>query len=137
MFANLLGNSMVTDPIGDFLVRLQNASRVGHTHVRAPYSMMKEAVAKVLHQEGYIAEISKHKKGEPLEVALSYKNNQPVITGYKRVSKPSRRMYLGVRDLHPIKRGHGLQVLSTPGGVMSSKEAKTKRLGGEVLFEIW
>ena len=128
---------MVTDPIADFLVRLQNASRVGHATVRAPYSMMKEAVAKILEKEGYLAGVGKHKKDEPLEVSLAYTNKRPAISGFKRISKPSRRMYVGVRELHPVKRGFGLLVLSTPAGVMSGKEAKQKRLGGEALFEIW
>ena len=128
---------MVTDPISDFLVRLQNASRVGHSSVKTPYSMMKEAVAKILEKEGYLASIEKHKKGEPLEVTLSYKNNLPAISGFKRISKPSRRMYVGVRDIHTIKRGRGLLVLSTPAGILSGKEARAQRVGGEALFEIW
>lgn len=128
---------MVTDPIADFLVRLQNASRVGHTAVRAPHSAMKESIAMILKTEGYVAEVSKHKKGEPLEVVLSYKNNAPAINGFKRISKPSRRMYLGVHEIHSVKRGRGLLVLSTPAGVLSGKEARAKRVGGEALFEIW
>ena len=128
---------MVTDPISDLLVRLQNASRVGHTHVNLPSSRMKIAVAEVLQKEGYIAEVEKPKKNHTLSLTLAYKNNVPVISGFKRISKLSRRMYTGVRDIRPVKRGYGLLVLTTPGGVMSGKEARQKRLGGEVLFEIW
>jgi small subunit ribosomal protein S8 len=98
---------------------------------------MKEAVAKILEKEGYVGEVAKHKKGEPLVVTLSYKNNAPVISGFKRISKPSRRMYLGVRDIHTVKRGKGLLVLSTPAGILSGNDARQARVGGEALFEIW
>ncbi len=128
---------MVTDSIADLLVRLQNASRVGKTRVTLPSSRMKLAIAEVLEKEGYVGEVEKPKKNHTLSLTLAYKNNRPVISGFKRISKPSRRMYLGVRDIRPVKRGHGLVVLSTPGGVMTGKDARQKRLGGEVLFEIW
>jgi small subunit ribosomal protein S8 len=126
---------MVTDPISDLLIRLQNASRVNKTSVSVPYSTMKHSIAKVLEASGYITDTSK--KDDLLVMSLVYKNGSPAISGVKRISKPSRRMYMGVRDVHPIKNGHGLLMLSTPAGVMSGKEAKQKRVGGEVLFEIW
>lgn len=125
----------MTDPISDMLVRLQNASRVGKHDVALPYSRLKQAVAKVLEQEGYVAGTSK--RDNVLSMSLLYKNGRPAINGIKRISKPSRRMYLGVRDVRPVRRGHGLLVLSTPEGVMSGKEARNKRVGGEALFEIW
>jgi len=129
---------MVTDPIADFLVRLQNASRVAKTHVTLPYSQMKYSIAQVLEKEGYIGEIDKKsKKGGSLTVALNYRNGRPVITGMKRMSKPSRRMYLGVRDIKSVKQGHGLLVLSTPAGILTGKDAREKRIGGEALFQIW
>jgi small subunit ribosomal protein S8 len=126
---------MVTDPIADLLVRLQNASRVGHESVALPYSQMKHAVAKILSKEGYVGAVDK--KGYQLVVNLKYAAGKPAIAGAKRISKPSRRMYLGVRDVRPVKRGHGLLVLSTPAGVITGAEAKQKRVGGEALFEIW
>ncbi len=126
---------MMTDPISDMLVRLQNASRVGHTAVTLPYSAMKQSIAKVLEKEGYIADAKK--KDNTLTMSLLYKNSRPVINGVKRISKPSRRMYLGVRDIHQVKRGAGLLVISTPAGVLAGKEARAKRVGGEPLFEIW
>lgn len=127
---------MVNDPISDFLVRLQNASMVGHSSVTLPFSTIKNAIAKILEREGYLANVSK--RNNSLVVGLSYAaNGRPAINGVKRISKPSRRMYMGVRDVQPVKRGHGLLVLSTPAGVVTGKEAKLKRVGGEVLFEIW
>jgi small subunit ribosomal protein S8 len=127
---------MVTDPISDFLIRLNNASKVGKESVSVPSSKMIRSVAELLVREGYIAEADKAKSNS-LAVTLVYKNGRPAINGVKRISKPSRRIYMGVRDLKPVKHGHGLLVLSTPEGVVSSKDAKTKRAGGEALFEIW
>ena len=129
---------MVTDPISDFIVRLQNAAMVSKEAVSLPFSKMKLAIADVLEREGYLAAIDKKSKsGHTLTVSLAFKNGKPAITGVKRISKPSRRLYMGVRELRPVKRGHGLMVLSTPGGIMTSKEAREKRMGGEPLFEIW
>ncbi len=127
---------MVNDPISDFLVRLQNASMVGHTSVTLPFSAIKSAIAKILEREGYLASVSK--RNNSLVVGLSYAaTGRPAINGVKRISKPSRRMYVGVRDVQPVKRGAGLLVLSTPAGVVTGKEAREKRVGGEALFEIW
>lgn len=129
---------MITDPISDLIIRIQNASRAKKTVVSLPYSNMKAAVAEVLEQEGYIASIDKKSKKEGvLSLTLSYKNGAPTVSGVKRISKPSRRMYIGVHDIKPIKRGFGLLVLSTPAGILSGKAAKQKNVGGEVLFEIW
>jgi small subunit ribosomal protein S8 len=128
---------MVTDPIADLLIRLQNASRVGHERVVLPTSKIKTAIAAVLAKEGYVAEVEKPKKNTYLSLALAYKNGSPVIHGIKRLSKPSRRLYVGVGDIHPVKRGHGLLVLSTPSGVMTGGDARKHKVGGEALFEIW
>ncbi len=127
---------MVTDPISDLLIRLQNASRVGKTHITVPFSKMKHAVAEVLAKEGYVGMVGKE-KNHSMTIPLVYKNGRPAIGGVKRISKPSRRMYMGVRDLKPIKQGHGLLVLSTPTGILTGKEARERRVGGEALFEIW
>jgi small subunit ribosomal protein S8 len=129
---------MVTDPISDLIVRIQNASRAKKIAMSLPFSKMKLAVAEVLEQEGYIASIDKKGQKEGvLTFNLSYKNGVPAVTGVKRISKPSRRMYMSVHDIKPIKRGFGLVVLSTPEGILSGKQAKAKNVGGEVLFEIW
>ena len=129
---------MVTDPISDFIIRLQNASRTNKESVSLPFSKMKLAIAEVLAKEGYLASVdSKSKSGSPLTVALKYKNGKPVISGVKRISKPSRRMYMSVKELRPVKRGHGLLVLSTPAGVITGKNARDQKVGGEALFEIW
>jgi small subunit ribosomal protein S8 len=107
--------------------------------VSIPASKMKLAIAETLKREGYLSEVEKPQKSgiEPLVISLAFKGGKPAITGVKRVSKASRRMYLGVRDIHPVKRGYGLLLLSTPKGIMTGKEAQEARVGGEVLFEIW
>ena len=128
---------MVTDPISDFLIRLQNAALVGKESVMVPSSKMTRALSDLLAREGYIAEVDKKGKKSSLSVLLAYKNGRPAINGVKRISKLSRRVYFGVRDLRPVKRGHGLLVLSTPAGVVTGREAREKRVGGEALFEIW
>src|SRR4051812_27110618 len=128
---------MVTDPISDFLVRLQNAAMAKKESVSIPSSKMTRALSELLSREGYIGEADKKKRDNMLIIPLSYKNGRPAITGSKRISKPSRRMYMGVRDVKPVKRGHGLLVLSTPAGILTGKECREKRVGGEVLFEIW
>jgi small subunit ribosomal protein S8 len=129
---------MVTDPISDFLVRLQNASMARKDSVSIPFSQMKHSIAEILAREGYVGEVdAKSKNGSALTLSLVYKDGRPAIQGVKRISKPSRRMYMGVRDVRPVKRGYGLLVLSTPAGILTGKEARAKRVGGEVLFEIW
>lgn len=129
---------MVTDPISDFIIQLQNAALVGKERVSLPFSQMKFTIAEILVREGYLADVDKKsKKGGALSVSLAYKNGKPAISGVKRVSKPSRRLYMGVRDVRPVKRGHGLLLLSTPAGIITGKEAQIKRVGGEALFEIW
>ncbi|HVV38873.1 MAG TPA: 30S ribosomal protein S8 [Candidatus Paceibacterota bacterium] len=128
---------MVTDPIADFLIRLRNALMANKESVVVPSSKMTLALSEVLSREGYIGAVDKKVKNNSLTIALTYKNGRPSILGSKRISKPSRRMYIGVHDVKPVKRGHGLLVLSTPAGILTGKEAKEKHVGGEALFEIW
>ncbi len=128
---------MVNDPISDMLVRIQNASMAGKTHVSMPRSQMKLAIAEILKREGYVSDVDKKSKDNAISLELSYKNGRPAFGGFKRISKLSRRMYMGVRDIKPVKRGFGHLVLSTPAGILTGKEAQVKRVGGEALFEIW
>ncbi len=128
---------MTTDPISDFLIRLKNGSAVKRERVIVPFSAMKLHLAELLSREGYVGRVSRLPSGS-LEVELRYgAGKRPAIAGAKRVSKPSRRLYVGARDIRPVKRGHGLAVLSTPHGILTGAEARKKNTGGEVLFEIW
>ena len=130
---------MTTDPIADFLIRIKNANLANKAEVVMPFSKIKQELATLLSKEGYVTETSRRGKGtvKDLVVTLKYSEDKAVITGTKRVSKPGRRLYMGVREIHPVKRGKGLLVLSTPKGVMTDKQARRDRVGGEALFEIW
>jgi len=105
--------------------------------VIVPASKMTRALSTVLEREGYIGGVDKQAKQNSLSITLTYKNGRATIGGAKRISKPSRRMYMGVHDIKPVKRGHGLLVLSTPEGILTGKEAREKKVGGEAMFEIW
>ena len=131
---------MITDPIGDFIVRLRNAGAVKKNSVVVPFSKLKLAIALTLKKSGYVGEITESGSDprKNLVVELLYdENNMPKINGVKRISKPGRRLYAKAREVFPVKYGRGLLVLSTPSGIVTDKEAREKRLGGETLFQIW
>ena len=131
---------MVSDPIGDFLIRLTNAGAIKKEWVSVPFSNFKLAIAEKLKDAGYVKAVEKKGKKikKTLDIMLKYDaQGNPHIQGVKRVSKPGRRMYKSVLDIVPVRYGHGALVLSTPKGVMTDKEAKKEKLGGEALFEIW
>jgi small subunit ribosomal protein S8 len=131
---------MMTDPIADMLTRIRNAVRVERPNVTMPLSKVKRGLAEVLKREGYIwdwQEVS----GEPvpqLRLDLKYgPNGERVIRHIQRVSKPGRRVYSGASDLRPVLNGLGIKVISTSRGVISDREARQRKLGGEVLCELW
>ncbi|RMD51791.1 30S ribosomal protein S8 [Candidatus Parcubacteria bacterium] len=130
---------MITDPISDMLTRIRNASKVKKSVVEMPLSKMKFALAKVLEKEGYLEKVEK--VGESpravLKVTLKYDNNIPAITSIKRISKPGRRVYVKTDDIPVVLSGEGIAVLSTPNGLMTNKEAKKRRLGGEIICEVF
>ncbi len=131
---------MVSDTIGDFINRLKNAGAVKHVTVSVPFSMMKQAVAEKLKEVGYVAAVEKKGKKvrKTLDVTLKYDaSGKSVINNVKRVSKPGRRLYYGVRDIRPVRYGHGSLILSTPKGIKTDKEARAEGVGGEALFQIW
>lgn len=130
---------MVSDTIGDFIIRLKNAGLVGKREVVVPYSKLKQAVADKLVSAGYIESAKQEgkKAQKDLVVVLKYENNQHQISGVKRISKPGRRLYTKVADIHKIKFGQGHMILSTPAGILTNEEAKAKNVGGEQLFIIW
>ena len=130
---------MVGDTIGDFIIRLKNAGAVGKKTVSVPHSKLREAVAEKLVAAGYIesAKMEGKKVQKTLAVVLKYENGKHKISGVKRVSKPGRRLYTKVADIHPVKFGQGHMILSTPAGILTNEEAKAKNVGGETLFIIW
>ena len=129
---------MVTDRVGDFIIRLKNAGAIGKTHVSVPASKHVEEIAHKLKSLGYIAEITPSKLPYHFEVALAYDDRgRHKIRNVKRVSKPGRRLYAGSADAHTVKNGIGARILSTPKGILSDSEARKLHVGGENLFEIW
>ena len=130
---------MVTDRVGDFIIRLKNAGAIGNQTVSTPYSKHLEAIANKLKDLGFVARVEVSKKGHgTLEVTLAYdEKGKHKIHDVKRISKPGRRMYVPAREAHTVKNGLGARVLSTPKGILSDKEARKVRAGGETLFEVW
>ena len=131
---------MVGDTIGDLIIRLKNAGAVNKSTVSLPYSKLREAVLTKLVDAGYVEATTTKGKAvqeKTLEVTLRYENGAHRINGVKRVSKPGRRLYTKVSDLHPVKFGKGHLILSTHAGILTNVEAKEKKVGGEQLFIIW
>ena len=118
---------------------MKNGSLASKESVSFPYSKMKNAIGECLKKAGYISEISrKVKNGQPiLEVGLVYVDKKPKITEVERISKQSRRVYFGMKNIHTVRNGSGLLVLSTPKGILSGKDARKEQVGGEALFRIW
>jgi small subunit ribosomal protein S8 len=128
------------DSISNMLIVMKNGGLAGKESVSFPYSKMKQAIASCLKKAGYVGEISKKvKKNQPvLEVGLIYdESDKPKITEVERISKQSKRVYFGVKDIHRVRNGSGLLVLSTPKGILSGKDARHEQVGGEALFRVW
>lgn len=127
------------DHISNMLISLKNGSVARKEVVHIPYSNMKAAIANKLFDAGYIKSYAKknRKKGDVLEIGIQYTERGPRINDVKRISKLSRRWYVGVKDIKPVKQGQGMLVISTPKGILSDTEAVKERVGGEALFEIW
>jgi small subunit ribosomal protein S8 len=131
---------MVNNPVSDFVIQLKNAGMVGKGQVVLPYSKLKHAIAEKLKDAGYVTSVEKHGKKvkKILEVTLGNgTDGKSRIHGVKIVSKPGRRMYVSVSDIHPVKFGKGSRILSTPAGILTGEEARTQNVGGEELFIIW
>ena len=132
----------VTDPIADMLTRIRNATMVQHRQVVMPTSKMREAIARIMKEEGFVEDFDVIQASpQPiLRINLKYtqtKRRESVITGLKRVSKPGRRVYAGRSDLPWVRSGLGVAIVSTPKGVMTAQQARSHRVGGEVLCYVW
>ena len=130
----------MNDPIGDMLARIRNAAMRGKSTVSVPASQMRVRVLDVLADEGYIRGYEKvtGADGHPaIEISLKYFDGTPVIRELKRVSKPGRRVYMGVKDIPSVRQGLGVSIVSTPRGVMSDASARTANVGGEVLCTVF
>lgn len=127
------------DQIANMVNMVKNAGRVEHESVVVPFSKIKHSIAECLVKEGYLASVTKKmKKGFPvLELGIAYVDGTPKVSGVERVSKSSRRVYKGVKEIRPARNGVSLTVLSTPKGILTDREARKEMVGGEVLFKIW
>lgn len=130
---------MVSDRVGDFIIRLKNAGAIGNRVVSAPHSKHIEAIARKLKELGFVERVEVTNDGHAtLEVTLAYdEQGRHKIKDVKRVSKPGRRLYVSAREAHNVKNGLGARIISTPKGVLTDAEARKMRAGGENLFEIW
>jgi len=129
---------MVTDKIGDLIIKLKNAGAARKEGISVYSSKNNDAVLNTLVKAGYIQSVSKRKNSRMLDVVLSYKSDKsPKITGVQRISKPSRRVYTKYSDIKPFKNGYGSTIFSTPLGILVDKEAIKQKVGGEVMFKIW
>lgn len=127
------------DPIADMLTHMKNAGNAGKHNVVVSYSKLKEDIAKVLKEEGFVKGVEKKSKGAKnfLSIELYVDNRTPKVKGVKRLSKTSKRVYKKAKEIRAVKQGYGLLVLSTPKGVMAGYKAKRDGVGGEALFNIW
>ncbi len=130
----------MNDPLGDMLTRIRNAQMRGKSTVVTPASKLRGWVLDVLADEGYIRghENTTDKNGHPaIEISLKYYEGTPVIRELRRVSKPGRRVYMGVKDIPQVRQGLGVSIVSTPKGVMSDATARSQNVGGEVLCTVF
>jgi len=131
---------MITDPIADLLTRIRNGVRARHSRVDLPASKLKVEVARILKEEGYLAnfKVAEEKGRKTLRLFLRYTpDRRSVITDLRRVSRPGSRRYTGKAGIRPVVGGMGISILSTPRGVMTGQTARKQGVGGEVLCEVW
>ena len=126
---------MLTDPIADMLTRIRNAHLALHKEVRVPRSKMKEALAAIFKQEGYVDEVSVEDRS--IKIHLRYHKGKAAIAGLQRISTPGRRVYVSHTNIPVVQNGLGICILSTSAGVMDGLSAREKKVGGELLCEIW
>ena len=128
----------MTDPISDMLTRIRNAGRALLPDVAMPHSKLKESIAHILKQEGYVAEVAVDGKPmKQLKIKLKYQGKKSVIEGLRRISKPGLRHYVGSTEIPKVLNGLGVSLISTPEGVMTGTQARKKNLGGELLCYVW
>ena len=129
----------ISDPIADMLTRVRNASRARHTEVVVPASRTKREIARILKDEGFIADVNEEQDGAAavLRLTLKYVGKVPVVSGLKRVSKPGLRVYASKTEIPRVLGGLGLVIVSTSQGIMTGHKARKGQLGGEVLAMVW
>jgi len=130
----------MSDPISDLLTRIRNGGKAGHDRVLIPHSRLKEAIVKLLIDEGFVDSFQVSRKGIEtwLEIGLRYdRDSKAIIRGLERISKPSRRFYVRRDEIPYVRNGLGLAILTTPMGVISDRDARREGVGGEVICYVW
>ncbi len=129
----------MTDPIADMIIRIKNALLARHSEVVIPHSKLKQAIAKILEQEGYVEKVDLQQQAPQsnLVIKLKYVNKTPAITDVRRLSSPGRRLYSGSAKVPRALGGYGITIISTSKGVMTDKEARKQNAGGELICQIW
>lgn len=129
----------LTDPIADMLTRIRNANAVMHEKVDVPHSVLKDRIAEILKEEGYIANYKVVTDGNKknIRVYLKYDGKDRVIKGIKRISKPGRRVYSSVEDMPRVLSGLGIAIVSTSKGIVTDRVARRENVGGEILAFVW
>src|SRR5258708_32113924 len=131
--------STLTDPIADFLTRLRKPAGSHRAHVSAPYRKIKEEIARILKEEAYMADYEVDHSVRPalLKVTMKFVNRTPALTGVKRVSKPGLRKYVGADDVPRVLGGMGTSIVSSSRGILTGRQAKREKVGGELLAMVW
>ena len=135
-----MGIGVITDPIADLLTRIRNGLGARHGEVRVPHSRVKVRIAEILMREGYLEEVEVIPAAIQSEIRIRLKysaGREPVIKGIKRVSKPGLRVYAGRQELPKVQGGLGIAIVSTSKGLMTDREARRQKVGGEVMCEVW
>lgn len=130
----------MTDPIADLLTRIRNAQAVGKETVHSPFSKIRWSLLGILVREGFLVAVEKKGRGTKRNILITLKpqeEKRPFIEGLRRMSKPGRRIFVGVGEIPRVKQGYGIAVLSTTEGLLTDTEARRKKIGGELLCEIW
>ena len=129
----------LTDPIADMLTRIRNANAVMHEKVDIPHSTLKDKIAEILKEEGYIANYKVVTDGnkKSIRVCLKYGGKDRIIKGIKRISKPGRRVYSSVEDMPRVLSGLGIAIVSTSKGIVTDRVARRENVGGEILAFVW
>jgi small subunit ribosomal protein S8 len=130
----------MSDPIADYLTRVRNAIKAGKKSVEMPSSKFKEAISGILKESAFIEDYSvadTEKKTKKLSIRLKYSSGESVILGLRRISRPGIRRYVGFEDLPRVRNGMGIAIISTSKGLMTDKQARRSKVGGEVVFQIW
>lgn len=130
---------VVSDPVSDTLTRIRNAQAVGHSEVKMPFTKLRLSLVEILAKEGFLGEIDTfgRKVSKQIKVKLRYEKGQPAINELVRVSRPGQRIYKKSDAIKPVKQGFGRSIISTSQGLMTDKEARKNKVGGEVLCKIW